>query len=1154
MKKEAIREALAVYKDAHRAKKPEQRLKLYKQARRMLGVCHSSLESSKEKSELVEKLGEVELALYDLELPEELKASSVLRSDVHVRTDCEDCAEFYHIAERQLSGQSGIHVFKCSKVKKGIGKRNYPRYFAVSREAIYVLKPLERQDFCTLKWWRPLHELERVSFCKGRQDALVFKFKSEYSGEFEDVLEFSAGDSTTVLDTVQNAQQTAPRKRKALARQDSTRSDPPPTKGLLSDDSERSKASDGLAALEMFVQLTPTLSKELIEEGQAARETLDSQLSKYKENGHTDEGMWELLHPIITNAKSALQRLKEALTCSEGGELKTQGEQLADALARSIASYEAEAALKSPPPPSRPHHRLRELKEGEHRRSQSLSGNPHDKLIVDLSRSASLLQNGEAMTPGRAEEAKKHEEKVQHQDFGLDNDVFGAVNSATKPHPSTPAINLIPNIREKLRLSESGDRSPSYRSFSMISTPTRQSMSDMLDLNRSSFDGDAYNARPQVPQASPMAPDASHADEGEKAEQQFQYVCAHSQGLLFEDRRMRIGVKMEIKSQTGFYKLVFHNKCTQPIRITPDIAPSVALEISSLHPMQIGGTQQSTQEFKVVCSQPFLKPPVLHVAYDVEGISSNFNVAIKLPIVISKFCRPLKLDKQQFFSQWKEGSHGEVQAVLPKTTREVDARMVATMLSSAANLELLDNIDKDKKNSVLAAQWCGHKYHPSCLVRIEGSPSAGLYRVTVHSDDATVSEAFFAIICGFMAAAKFTLTAQGKVVARISNSSADRHSSDVDKSRGEEVDHLALKLTEEVTNPLEDKPRLSDSAVPRTEKEVESTSVRKPLPHAQQRRSSLDGSSFHNGSLTNGKTKAENEEDELQTLREIAGEYAIEAADVNFEEMIGKGAFGEVYKAEWDGRVVAAKLLRVLESDAVREIGHEVSTLARLRHPCVVTYWGLMLPDKSCKDGGPGTSPAIILEYMSKGSLFDWLYGVPRHELGWGVRLTLLKDVANGMKHLHGKGIVHRDLKPLNLLLSGTRKHPQLKVADFGVSRNKSTRTHVATLTQAGTPAYMAPEVLEERETFCEKVDQYSFGIIMWELLAGQIPWTGLNMAQIVRKIALDHARPEVPNPLPPGTPDDYVSLMRECWDDDDARRPPFADVAQRVRKMMDSY
>lgn len=96
--------------------------------------------------------------------------------------------EFFYISERQLICSPGIHVFRCSKVKKGIGKRNYPRCFAVSREAIYVLKPLERQDFCILKWWRPLAELEGVSLVRGKQ------VSEKYAQQCESI-EVCSGDS-----------------------------------------------------------------------------------------------------------------------------------------------------------------------------------------------------------------------------------------------------------------------------------------------------------------------------------------------------------------------------------------------------------------------------------------------------------------------------------------------------------------------------------------------------------------------------------------------------------------------------------------------------------------------------------------------------------------------------------------------------------------------------------------------------------------------------------------------------------------------------------------------------------------------------------------------------------------------------------------------
>ena len=88
-----------------------------------------------------------------------------------------------------------------------------------------------------------------------------------------------------------------------------------------------------------------------------------------------------------------------------------------------------------------------------------------------------------------------------------------------------------------------------------------------------------------------------------------------------------------------------------------------------------------------------------------------------------------------------------------------------------------------------------------------------------------------------------------------------------------------------------------------------------------------------------------------------------------------------------------------------------------------------------------------------------------------------------------------------------------------------------------GTPAYMAPELLESN-TFTEKTDVYAFALVIWEVLTGDVPWAGLNQIQIAMQILAKAARPQVP-----AGPADLVDLMTRCWAQDAAERPAFAEV-----------
>ncbi|GLI62762.1 hypothetical protein VaNZ11_005504 [Volvox africanus] len=213
--------------------------------------------------------------------------------------------------------------------------------------------------------------------------------------------------------------------------------------------------------------------------------------------------------------------------------------------------------------------------------------------------------------------------------------------------------------------------------------------------------------------------------------------------------------------------------------------------------------------------------------------------------------------------------------------------------------------------------------------------------------------------------------------------------------------------------------------------------------------------------------------------------------------------------------------------------------------------------------------------------------------------LSVLRDIAAGMKHLHALNIVHGDLKMANVLMSsrqpevvgkaigsssagsgagpcqgipGSNSEPgsgavpdaanpslnisgklaQLppemiaKVADFGLSRClQEGQTHHSTKT-VGTVTHMPPELLRSGKLTLGG-DVYSFGIVMWELLTGSVPYRGLMYGEVVERVVVSHRRPEFPG----HTPHEYRSLAERCWAADSAARPTFASVLAELEAML---
>ncbi|KAK1416395.1 hypothetical protein QVD17_32186 [Tagetes erecta] len=196
----------------------------------------------------------------------------------------------------------------------------------------------------------------------------------------------------------------------------------------------------------------------------------------------------------------------------------------------------------------------------------------------------------------------------------------------------------------------------------------------------------------------------------------------------------------------------------------------------------------------------------------------------------------------------------------------------------------------------------------------------------------------------------------------------------------------------------------------------------------------------------------------------------------NFSRKLGEGGFGLVFEGRLnDGSKIAVKCLEGL-SHIKKSFLAEVQSIGSIHHVNLVRLRGFCTW-KSRK--------FLVYDFMSNGSLDRWIYhGNREHMLEWECRKKIILDIAKGLAYLHEEcrqKIIHLDIKPQNILLDDEFN---AKVSDFGLSklidRNQS---HVMT-TMRGTPGYLAPEWLSSVIT--EKVDVYSFGIVLLEILCGR--------------------------------------------------------------------
>ncbi|XP_045813379.1 serine/threonine-protein kinase CTR1-like isoform X1 [Trifolium pratense] len=267
-------------------------------------------------------------------------------------------------------------------------------------------------------------------------------------------------------------------------------------------------------------------------------------------------------------------------------------------------------------------------------------------------------------------------------------------------------------------------------------------------------------------------------------------------------------------------------------------------------------------------------------------------------------------------------------------------------------------------------------------------------------------------------------------------------------------------------------------------------------------------------------------------------DLAIPWNDLVLKEKIGSGSFGTVHRAEWNGSDVAVKILMEQDFHAERfkEFMREVAIMKHLRHPNIVLLMGAVTQPPNL---------SIVTEYLSRGSLYRLLHRPGAKEvLDERRRLSMAYDVAKGMNYLHKRNppIVHRDLKSPNLLVD---KKYTVKVCDFGLSRLKA-NTFLSSKSAAGTPEWMAPEVLRD-EPSNEKSDIYSFGVIMWELATLQQPWGNLNPAQVVAAVGFKGKRLEIPRELNP----QIAAIIEACWANEPWKRPSFASIMDSLRSLL---
>ena len=217
--------------------------------------------------------------------------------------------------------------------------------------------------------------------------------------------------------------------------------------------------------------------------------------------------------------------------------------------------------------------------------------------------------------------------------------------------------------------------------------------------------------------------------------------------------------------------------------------------------------------------------------------------------------------------------------------------------------------------------------------------------------------------------------------------------------------------------------------------------------------------------------------------------------DLKILSQIGKGGMGVVYLAEHvrlEKKFAVKCLTPQLTSNPqfVERFDKEAKAQARLSHQNIV-----QISDFFENEG----QFYLVMEYVDGDSLEDVIKR--RHALPEKEALSLFKDILGGLNYAHSKGIIHRDIKPSNILLT---KDGTAKIMDFGIALMTGVERNTRTGTAIGSPHYMSPEQIRNPKAMDHRSDVYSAGIVLYEMLTGQVPFEGNTDADVQLKHITD--------------------------------------------------
>jgi len=247
--------------------------------------------------------------------------------------------------------------------------------------------------------------------------------------------------------------------------------------------------------------------------------------------------------------------------------------------------------------------------------------------------------------------------------------------------------------------------------------------------------------------------------------------------------------------------------------------------------------------------------------------------------------------------------------------------------------------------------------------------------------------------------------------------------------------------------------------------------------------------------------------------------FEVQHNQIAFQKVIGRGSYGTVHQALYQGKTVAVKVLTDQEASqkSIHEFRVEITLMRTLNSPYVVKVLGACLeyPHHS-----------MILEYLPRGTLYALLSKEqsPEWDRGWHLRYQIALDIAQGLEYLHQNDIVHGDFKSPNILLEDNYR---AKISDFGLAKIKQSTTSSTVIGggAGGSIRWMAPELFEEEAKSTKYSDIFSFSTVLWELGARKTPFERTQQFAVPH-LVMTGKREVITTDTPPG----MASLIRFGW------------------------